>query len=614
MPSTNPIRFAAKLAAVVLTFCVALVPLIVKARALDFPGYLYDHFTDWNFYVDIFSWYKASAVILAASILVPCLAWDRVSRGIHKPSNHDLIRRPEFAFVGIFGLLVILSTLFSEHTDLAIWGFVGQFEGCIIWLSYLVLLLAASVFLTNTHLMKWVISGLLIAAVVAAIIGLFQFYGLYVLDVPAVKRLIAGSDQYATLFNFTKTAGGTIYATMYHSNYVGSYSALVFPLSFALFLFSRPTWKRFCFGLLGVLLFALLIGCHSRAAWAGCAVASAWLIIWNVRRLDWKALSLFIGTCATIAAVMGYTAPVSSELAGRVQMSKAALADFFSTIEDDSRSKTAASDYPLEFLEAVGNTLRIKLSGVGLKLVLNGPDVLVLTFDGVPLPVSVSKHEVKILRDPYNKFTLNLGGEDGLRTVGISYQIGLTFYITDQGFRFKNRGALQRPVMPEVWFPSLPDARFNSRFYTWKRTLPLLKRRLWFGAGPGVFATDFPQNDFAGKRRVGHDFFVIHDKPHNGYLQIAHGSGVFALVCFLGLIGGFFAKATRLFMSQSGTSHMTALNPSVGLLFGLSASILAYLVAAIANDSVVSVAPVFWILLGAGFATIEGIGFKYGRQ
>ena len=137
--------------------------------------------------------------------------------------------------------------------------------------------------------------------------------------------------------------------------------------------------------------------------------------------------------------------------------------------------------------------------------------------------------------------------------------------------------------------------------YIWKRTLPLLRERLWIGAGPGTFATEFPQNDFAGKRRVGHGFHAIHDKPHNGYLQIAHGSGVLALLCFLVLVSVFFAKSIRLLRRCT----MASARYSIEFLPGITASILAYLIAAMANDSVVSVAPVFWLLLGAGFAVLE---------
>ena len=138
-------------------FCVALIPLMVKARALNFPGYLYEHFTDWNFYVDIFSWYKAGALILAGAFLLLCLLFDQISRGFSEHRMALLVKTPTFAFVAAFGSLVILSTISSEHTDLALWGFVGQFEGCLVWLSYLVLLLAASFFLIDPGLTQWVI-------------------------------------------------------------------------------------------------------------------------------------------------------------------------------------------------------------------------------------------------------------------------------------------------------------------------------------------------------------------------------------------------------------------------------------------------------------------------
>ena len=134
-----------------------------------------------------------------------------------------------------------------------------------------------------------------------------------------------------------------------------------------------------------------------------------------------------------------------------------------------------------------------------------------------------------------------------------------------------------------AWQPSLIDHLFSARLYIWNRTLPLVKDAIFLGHGPGVFPILFPQRDFVGKINAYNVHGIIVDKPHSLFLQQWFQSGLLHMLIFLGMALAILHK----------TWHSK--EPIVQ---GLAAGIVGYLVAGLANDSVVAVAPTFWIFLG----------------
>jgi putative inorganic carbon (HCO3(-)) transporter len=79
---------------------------------------------------------------------------------------------------------------------------------------------------------------------------------------------------------------------------------------------------------------------------------------------------------------------------------------------------------------------------------------------------------------------------------------------------------------------------------------------------------------------------MIFDKAHNEYLQIAYASGIPALLVYLSLV---FTVIKTSFKNLNN-------NP---LMIPLLCGVIGYLVQAFFNISVVSVAYIYWIFLGA---------------
>lgn len=124
----------------------------------------------------------------------------------------------------------------------------------------------------------------------------------------------------------------------------------------------------------------------------------------------------------------------------------------------------------------------------------------------------------------------------------------------------------------------------------------MLKDSLVLGSGPDTFVYQFPQNDLIGKYYAYRAPNIIVDKPHNLYLQIALNDGVIALLAFLAIMIIYIVDSIKLYALKKDYNKSQTLGAVTYL------GVIVYLFARIFNDSVVSVAPVFWIVLGVGVA------------
>jgi len=128
------------------------------------------------------------------------------------------------------------------------------------------------------------------------------------------------------------------------------------------------------------------------------------------------------------------------------------------------------------------------------------------------------------------------------------------------------------------------DSAGSFRSFIWKRAMTLVPKYALHGSGPDTFDIPFMQAYMKDiKDTFGH--IIIFDKAHNEYLQIAVTMGIPALVTYLLFIALLLWK-----------SFKTSKN--IKILIPLNICIIAYLIQAFFNFSVVAVAPLYWALLG----------------
>ncbi len=199
-------------------------------------------------------------------------------------------------------------------------------------------------------------------------------------------------------------------------------------------------------------------------------------------------------------------------------------------------------------------------------------------------------------------------------------QLGLTWY--QYNFLLSNEDGVMTycPKPYTYWTEMAPAPHFgfegHERFATnrgwiWSRTIPMLVHTLFTGYGPDTFAAFFPQTDVAWKMNLYGQSNIVVDKPHNWYLQTAVNTGVVSLGLLLWFLGALcldllrtrFGKRIRNLKSLFGKEVEGVPDLSSDksiLLTGILCGILGYALAGVFNDSVVSVAPVFWTMTGLG--------------
>ena len=136
----------------------------------------------------------------------------------------------------------------------------------------------------------------------------------------------------------------------------------------------------------------------------------------------------------------------------------------------------------------------------------------------------------------------------------------------------------------------------SSRGYIWSRSIPLLKDTLILGSGPDTFSFDFPQHDMLGKLYAYGTTNMIISKAHNLFLQIGLNNGVVALIAFVILIMFYIIDSFKLYALKNKYDEKQILGSILAL------SVIGYLFTGLFNDSVICVAPIFWIILGVGAA------------
>lgn len=139
----------------------------------------------------------------------------------------------------------------------------------------------------------------------------------------------------------------------------------------------------------------------------------------------------------------------------------------------------------------------------------------------------------------------------------------------------------------------------TNRIFIYRNSIPLLSEYPLFGAGPDNFAEVFPQQkyrDFSGNSRQ------VVDKAHSEYIQLGVTTGIPALIIYLSLLLYILYNLRPKNIKEINLKKKRDLKYFIKIT--LFFSILAYSLQAALNISVVTVAPVFWTVLGFAGAYI----------
>lgn len=589
LKADNPGQFILLPVATILT----IIPLIVFSKFVKLSEVEMKSWTGEPTYADFFSYYKSQwLIVFTVLALVFFFTYLIIKRFKFEKS---------FLYIptALYGGLIVLSTVTSKYSDIAFKGFLGRYEGMLVLLCYLSLMLIVFNLVKAEKQIKFLLGALLISVAIICLIGLFQFLGMDLFKSDFGKQLILPKEyhQFKDNVNF-RFEDTYIYSTLTNPNYMGSYTALLIPIAFIFMALTKKMYLKIGGAALAGLLLINLFGSRSRAGLVG-LIATVFVAVVLFRKAIFKrkliASAIVIGM---VVLFFGANFALKGALLDRI------VTEFSLMTSDEGQF------FDLQDIIFEENTVSIVSSTETLTMENRDDDVFFYDTDGNEIKSTMKRTDdvtVITFTDPlYKDYRLTIKGN--VITVN---QRGVTFQLKGKHNAFKLIGAngeeTDNIIKPASAGFAGMERLGSARGYIWSRSVPLLKNALLMGYGPDTFVIEFPQNDYIGKIRAYGTSLMIVDKPHNMYLQIAMNTGVLSLLSVLTLFGFYILQSLKLYMKSMNNSFASISGAGIFL------SICGYLAAGLFNDSLVAVAPVFWILLGLGFVC-NGLISKQGKN
>ncbi|KZL90188.1 O-antigen ligase family protein [Clostridium magnum] len=574
-----------------LAFLVSIVPLIVYGKMMVFTGDYYKYWQGIKSGMDFFCYYKSLWILVSTVIAA-------VVFGIMLFSKNIKIRKTKIYIpIVIYSVFVMLSTVFSDFSQIAVWGFVERYEGMIVLLCYMTILFVSINLASNKSSIKVILIALICSAVIIGVIGILQYFGHDFYKSLTGKRLML-PKQYQSLAAKVKFQFGDkiIYSSLYHYNYVGSYMAMLFPLTFTMFLLIKNKFYKILMAVVTIIMFLNLILCHSRAGIIGGGVAIIVLVI-MMRKFFVRKWKMTIGAgLIAVVALVGFNVYSKGALANRI-------GSLFSDAQDLASSK-GTSEEAFKNITLQNDTVNIIFSNETLKIKNISDNIVFQDSSDKELKTNINKSngEITFLDNSYKDYKIIK--IDNSTTTDKKYNLEvhknnlkMRFLLYNGKFDFVNyKGEVVELKPVEKWGFEGKEKLGSARGYIWSRSIPLLKHTLILGYGPDTFAAVFPQGDYIGKLIAYDTDNMLVDKAHNLYLENAINIGMLGLVAFLAILIMYLGSSIKLYIKREFDDFYSV----VGL--AIFTAICGYLGAGFFNDSVVSVAPVFWVMLGIGIS------------
>ena len=504
---------------------------------------------------------------------------------------------PELACLAVYVVFAVLSALLSEFRDTAFFGGYEQWEGAIVLLAYGVLLTFVYLVVDTEQMIKMFVYAVITGSFIVGLIGTFQYLGMDFFRSSlgqAVMNLMSETKMNFT-FNFPE---GWVYSTLYNPNYVGSFAALALPVLVATAMIEwrkiPPFWT--ILSMMGTCLMVVtLLGSQSLTGCVGIIVSLIFVAVYRFPTLlafmGGKKMAIGAGCITVFVVVCCFLFPeqirsgtdklfhpkedthVLKELLSTetgLEITTVKNETMYLEIPEDTGSRMKASDK---------NGGAVSLKADTEKQCYIPEDERFSDFRFYPVQIKNEEKNIPAVR----LVTASNGKEWNVAREKNQYLIYSVYGKYD---------TLEK--IPAWGFEDCQHFG-DKRGYIWSRTFPLLKKCMITGSGPDTFTQVFPNNDYVGKNNMNYNGVTV-TKPHNMYLQIWVQTGFVSLLAFLSLFLMYFIKSIKLFWKRS----LQTVTEKIGM--AVLVSLFGYMVTGIANDSTVTVAPVFWGMLGLGMA------------
>lgn len=572
----------------------AAIPLVVLAHRYEIGLNDYRWFSNSETGLDVFLYWRSRFLVVLAILMAVCVPLS-ITGSRKMAECKDKWKTLPVLCAGVYLLFAVLSTIFSEFHEFALTGLYEQQEGLNVLAAYVIVFLYMYTMTDSQRTLRILLYALLMGGFFVGLIGTLQYYGLdfFRSDAGMWFMNLLNEEKMNFKFNFEE---GWVYTTLYNPNYVGSYVALLLPVSLSVLVTRRkeiPIFWVIVSALTSVLLIISLIGSRSLTGCIGLIGTAVLFLIMVLPRMWKKAGRGRRITAAVVAAVL-----FAGVLFVFPEQIKAGTDKLFHPKENNNRTeKMLSTQDGLQITTNEGVVLYVEVLD-------DKPDTPVFKDAQGAVLNAESKGSYYVISDErfddFRFYPISIIADNAYRhgVKVVNFFIGKIWQILKVDGEYKiytKHKKLDSLEEIESWGFENSQWFGDKRGYIWSRTFPLLKNYLFVGSGPNTYSLVYPQNDYVGKTNMNYDGTVV-TKPHNMYLQIWVQTGFLSLLAFLALFAIYFADGIRLYgrHRQEGTAAVLGMAVWLGLT--------GYMITGLANDSTVTVAPVFWAMLGIGYA------------
>ena len=496
-----------------------------------------------------------------------------------------------FVLLGVYVALVILSAICSKYKYWVAHGTYELFEPVWVVLAYVLLCYYTYHNVREEKQVDYILRWSGIGMAVVTIIGVFQYFGLDFFKATLGRRLITNPSYWEQADSIAfKLPDKTSYTTLYNPNFLSLYFGMLVPLILCLLIGAKKVWQKAVLAVAEVLCFLCLIGSRSDSGWMALAIGGVILVLVLLSR---KKKTMVLGGILlvgiAVAAVGGSKTEVGQKIKNTV----------VGTYHMEDR-------YALRDVETGTDSVKLDIRGNQLFLTVDLMENGELSFsckddkgEEVAYTLTDEANQISTITDErfagiqLQPFTI--GDTDKFACLNATVDGKEWMFINlDGAYVYVN--AAGKPVI----FEQLESANlFNEdamsgRGHIWNMTLPLLKKSILVGTGANTFMLAYPQNDYIAQEYIYGNGYQV--KAHCWYLQQCVENGLVATLVLLAFLGWYIIRSIRIYRLVDLHDRLSWVG------FGLFAAVLVYLIAAVANDSNVCTAPVFWGMLGLGLA------------
>jgi hypothetical protein len=572
-------------------FVVAILPLIVKLYQYSANFSQFNWFSIDDISFDFFLYYKQLFLIIDAIIICVFLFYKYMT------DRKNIIFPKIFIPLAIYGLLALLSSVISKYRSYSFTGTFDQFESVFALLSYCILAYYSFLIIRTERDLKYIIFALLIGAFLMSLLGLSQVTGHDFYNTDTGWSLISNSTYANNKADFPITAGlNRVYLSLFNPNYVGVYVSLIFPIMLFMTIFTKKILPKLAFLVTTIGLLVCLYGSKSTTGFISIiiTVLLSLILLWRyIIKYYYVSLPIMIITILGLFFINSYT---GNYIGNHI--------DKLDNIQKWTPLLTEVQTNDDNLLiQYGGNTLKVEFA------VLDG-DICQFTFkdqtdNDVYYTMDVINGPVTITDERFPGFVFTPMVDSDGSVIFKAVFDDKTWYFTNQysdnTFYYINLFGKKDKIIraPSSVFTG-HETFASGRGYIWSRTIPLLKNKIILGSGADTFSLVFPHNDYVNSKIYGYEGLIM-SKPHNLYLQVGVQTGVLSLLAILVFYGLYFISSIKIYFKYKFDHYFIIAGAAIFV------STIGYIVSGITNDSTITTAPIFWVLIGIGIAVNKSI-------